>query len=313
MQAANAKTRQKHYHVTCVNGVEYLYMSAVELKANNHVGILFQPRSGSHVVRSFLSDMANLLNIGEFLNSSIVHLKFDIEDGDLKFMDTPNRGNWVPDLSPAEKKIILNNNLNILQKMSDNNKYSVFGMPIGYHMEFYPDLSKILASRQDIQWVYLLRADVLYSMISAAVSYETDIWHNNSSRPIIRQIDPFPILVDKLEEELNRYIKAMQDIDQKFKVDVLYYEEFQFNVNILRNRFTGFPKRIASIHYSKFQGNHKDFISNIDEIEDFYEQFVNEHKEYFPQYFSKLPGVIIPACQGRQPRDLSLKLSAATA
>jgi hypothetical protein len=72
--------------------------------------------------------------------------------------------------------------------------------------------------------------------------------------------------------------------------------------------FTGIPKQLVSFPVNKFSGNYKDLVTNIDEIEEFYEDFVNEHKEYFPQYFGKLPHIEIPKSQGSRPYNLSTTL-----
>ena len=288
-------------------------METFKLRTDRHIGLLFQPRSGSHVLRAYLTELTGWQDLGEFLNTGVVHLDVDVGNDGFTFVDPPNRGQPVPNLTSDKKRIISGNNLDTLQKMSDTGTHTIFGMPL-HEIDVYPNLPNILASRQDTQWIYLLRADVLYSLISVTMCIKTEHWHNLSSTAGIRESEPFPILISGLEIELNKYIKSLEDVKQNFNnIDILYYEEFQFNINSLMKRFEGFPKKIISIPWSKFQGNHKDFISNIDEVEDFYEQFVNEHKEYFPQYFGKLPGVVIPACQGRQPRDLSLKLSASAA
>ena len=282
-----------------------------KIEENKHLGILFQPRSGSHVLRAFLAEQTSRANIGEFLNTRTVQIEFDIRDDGYTIIDKSNRGNQAPDMSANERRMVLENNMLTLQKMSDIRLPSVFGMPIGSYQKFYPEFLRILASRQDIQLISLLRADVLYSLISIFICFKTQIWHNQSSKLFDRKSDSYHLPIGWVTYELDNYILALQDIKENLdNTDVLYYEEFQFNVNILRNRFDGIPTRIASMPWSKFRGNHKDLITNLPEVEDFYEQFVNEHKEYFPQYFSKLPGVIIPACQGRQPRDLSLDLLA---
>jgi len=280
--------------------------SSIKLKENKHLGILFQPRSGSHVLRNFLSNMTSRLDLGEYLSTNSVNLEFNIKEDGYTIIDKSNRGKLAPTLTNDERKDVLDTNLNTLQKMSDIGLYSVFGMPIGNHLKFYPEFSKILSSRQDIQLISLLRADVLYSIISIVICLRTQIWHNYSSKPVNRKAESFYLPIDGLEKDLNQYIRALQDIEQNFNnVEVLYYEEFQFNVNSLRNKFDGFPKRIISMPWSKFQGNYKDLIINLKEVENYYEQFVNEHREYFPQYFGKVPCVQFPACHGHQPRDLS--------
>jgi hypothetical protein len=163
-----------------------------------------------------------------------------------------------------------------------------------------------LASRDDTQFINLTRADVLYSLISAYISQQTEVWHNTSVHNKDRRHTQFRIEMPMLRRHLTEFICEQQFIIDTFKnVPTVYYEEFQHSPANLRNKFTGMPCKIVTTTVNKFSGNHKDFITNLDEVEDFYEQFVNEHKEYFPQYFGKLPHIQIPACQGRQPRDLS--------
>ena len=107
-------------------------------------------------------------------------------------------------------------------------------------------------------------------------------------------------------KRIRMYLENDKDIDKYFSdIPTIYYEQFQNNVNNLRNLFEGIPKKIVSNPYTKLGINYKEYVENIDEIEDYYEQFVNDNKEYFPQYFGKLPHITIPSSQGRQPRDLS--------
>jgi hypothetical protein len=177
----------------------------------------------------------------------------------------------------------------------------------------YPEFSEKLALTPNLQLIRVRRADVLYSIISHKTSHLTGEFHLKSDTSRARQNDiNFEISLFELEESLTRLVNEEKHMDTYFpNVPIIYYEEFQESPVKLTRKFTGVPIRMISVGTVRFMGNHKTNVTNIDEVEDFYEKFVNEHKEYFPQYFGKLPHVKIPASQGRQPRDLSAVLEVA--
>jgi len=297
-------------------------MNISTIDPNKHIGILFEPRSGSHVVRYFLSNITNRANLGETFNplngNTVEKLEFTNKTflkGNSKFVDTLV-GLRVEITDELIKNISLPEaitNLKTLKVEAELNNYTTFSIyPTGY-AKFMPEFLNHLASADDIQCIRLERADVLTSILSSIMAIKNNNWHyaaDNNIMPIEYlsnlKLEKIKILIEPLEFRLNSYVEKCMCIDKYFpNVTTIYYEQFQNNVTNLRNMFNGIPKKIISIPYLKLGINYKEWIKNLDEVEDFYEHFVNEHKEYFPQYFGKLPHVKIPVSQGRQPRDLS--------
>lgn len=291
------------------------------LDPHKNIAILFQARSGSHVLASYLSDVLKMQNSKELFNANLT-IKLPGESGhdELIRMSGGNPNYSVPGHPGGLPFLIDETDQYKIDRLEDRYEYLrnatqssndrfVVNIYINSYIEFYPTFSQKLFKLPNTQFIQLERADVLYSIISAVVSSWTEQFHNVSDTVVTRArpMEGGEITMHFLERNLKMYINKIDHIREFFgDVPTLYYEEFQFSPsNKLRKLFNLSPE-LMSMPYNKFTGNHKDIIRNIDEVEDFYEQFVNEHKEYFPQYFGKLPHVKIPDCQGRQPRDLSL-------
>ena len=299
------------------------------LEKNKHVGILFTARSGSHVLRHFISTITDKKNLGEPFNP----IGF-ISREELKIVNTLLKGETKIESSTADlqgnmtseniKNIMLPesiSNLKIFKKEAELNNYTVCSIHCEGYYDFAPELFRHLAEEDTMQFIRLERADLLTAILSSKIAKDTNKWHNPSidGTPLTEKQrntpqNPSPELplkkvevsINYLKKRLYTYIQRCNYVDQYFPdVPTIYYEQFQNNVANLRNMFNGIPKKIISIPYLKLGINYKEWIENIDEIEDYYEQFVNENKEYFPQYFGRLPHIKIPASQGRQPKDLS--------
>jgi hypothetical protein len=200
-------------------------------------------------------------------------------------------------------------NLEVLNTLHEKDIHAVFSVLLRSFSDEFPQLVTKLASNPDIQFIRLERADVLYSIISVMLAIKSEIWHNSSASYLERPHTSEDLSLPALNSMLIDYINGYRDIENNFSAPIIYYEQFQHRVTNILNLVDGVPKVIHPARVNKFSGNHKELVINLEEVEDFYEQFVNEHKEYFPQYFGKLPHIQIPACQGRQPRDLSIKLA----
>jgi len=283
----------------------------IDIPRNKHIGIIFTPRSGSHVVRHFLASALRFVNAAELFNLRVYREKFIIDE-DTKIVtkvDNPLAGSSVI-INDEDVPAWANENFKLLDDLSEINRYCVFGIFISDSFRGHEDILKTLASRDDVHFIELTRLDVLYSIISTAVSSVTGIWHslqnNNVDSHNSKNVEKFSIDIPDVEMILNQYIYSVDVLNRIFNItDKLYYEQFQFNAysNLLKI-FPNVPKKLSGIPYNKFSGNYKDLIENLDEIEEFYENFVNQHPEYFPQYFGKLDNTLIPECQGRQPRNL---------
>ena len=274
----------------------------INIQPNKHIALLLTPRSGSTVLRAWLASSLNYLNLSELFNVNVVPPKILIEGEDVFVSST----NQTPStLNEQEHLLLARDNFQTLTKLTDINQFSVFGVYLNSYKHGFSAISDELLSRPDIQIIRVDRADVLYGILSVAAANISGQWHNISGKNETRSIHPIILDISWVEELLRDYIRTNEGIKLLFNPPIIYYEQFQKTPTALINLLNGVPKRIVSASFTKFEGNHKSFIKNLAEVEDFYEQFVNDHKEYFPQYFGKLPHVQIPACQGRQPRDLS--------
>lgn len=290
----------------------------VDIDQTKHVGIIFQPRSGSHVLQHYLATVAEMYNSGEIFNLTM-NLKLNVpSDGRDPYMgptDLIDPAALYLSLRGASLAAEIAARRKAITALGATGRRTVFKLWPGAWMKPYPEVSEELAGSPEYQFIILQRADVLYSLISFAVSSmggtvattaSLSDFHNKTTIARPKIMTATYLALDWLKYKLSAYIEEQAHIARYFKdAPTIYYEEFQDSPAKLRKMFTGVPSEIVSIPYSKFLGNHKDIITNLAEVEDLYEQFVNEHKEYFPQYFGKLPHIQIPACQGRQPRDLS--------
>lgn len=296
-------------------------MNIPTIEPNKHIGILFQPRSGSHVVRHFLSSVTNNIDLGEVFNpvcysgkNRLSRLNTELV-GNRKLINSLNDAQEIVTSEEIKNKALPDAiaNIETLKVENELNNHTIFTIHSSGYYQYRPELFKNLADANYIQYIRLERADVLTSYLSIETARETKNWHRlfDSNQlpedfPTELPLQRMQISIEHLVDRLKVYVNTCIDIDEYFpNVPTIYYEQFQYNVANLRNMFNGVPKKIVSIPYLKIGTNYKEWIDNIDEVENVYEQFVNEHKEYFPQYFGKLPHIKIPASQGRQPRDLS--------
>ena len=284
-------------------------MHKIKILSNKHTGIIFDPRSGSHVLREFLSSVTDRINLGELFNPGRSNNEYDIYTNSLmkgnrnfSYLGISNLDTL--DLNTCEQDD--NENIETLKVEAGFSNYVVFSinsLPYGTRRE---NLFKKLINSNIIQCIRLKRADLLSSILSIYFARTSNIWHRKDQTEIIHVPETLKIPMDYIVERLKINLEIDKDIDKYFSdIPTIYYEQFQNNLHNLRNMFEGIPKKIVSNPYAKLGINYKNHVENIDEIEDYYEQFVNDNKEYFPQYFDKLPHIIIPASQGRQPRDLS--------
>jgi len=289
-------------------------MHKIKILRDKHTGIIFDPRSGSHVLREFFSSVTDNTNGGELFNPSL-----SIDENFINHLDHVHssmkgkrsfsylgitKSDDMTDFAACDQDD--NENLETLKVEAGFSNYFVFSInsiPYGTRRE---NLFKKFINSDNIQYIRLKRADLLSSFLSIHFARTNKIWHRTDPNEIIHVPELIKIPMDYIEERLRLHLETDKDIDKYFPdIPTIYYEQFQNNIHNLRNLFEGIPNKIVSNPYIKLGINYKTHVENIDEIEDYYEQFVNDNKEYFPQYFGKLPHVTIPASQGRQPRDLS--------
>lgn len=283
----------------------------IDIKPDKHVSIVFDPRSGSHVLSHLLSELSDKLNLGEYFNFTVQEHSVTInQENKTAALGGSNAGQQI-DLTDDEKKRAAESRLQILNELTAISKYAVCKVLPYSYINVIPDLSARLYERNDMQFIRLLRADVLYGYISVRMCNQTGIWHspnnerNTTAKLGHRDYRMIHLPIEEIEIFLNRYVRIEKHIETYFpNIPAIYYEEFQTSPLSVLKKFIGIRKELVSIPFNKFVGNYKEQISNIDEVEDFYEQFVNEHAEYFPQYFGEVPNLTIPQYQGRQPRNL---------
>jgi hypothetical protein len=277
----------------------------IPLDTNKNLGIIFLPRSGSHVLQYYISVLADYTNLHELFNAEV---GVELVKNNVKnqyYIDT-----HVPLPPFGEEEITLKRRLQTYKEHYLTQERNSFKVRIQSYIDQYPEFSGELANLPNTQFINLQRADVLYSMISIKMCHLTDVWHNQESRTVRREVDPFTYSIDKLKLELLEYVETCKHIKKYFgDIPTIYYEQFQDRPTNILNLFSGIPKKIVGSIFNKFKGNYKDNVKNLVEVETYYEEFVNQHSECFPQYFNKLPHVIIPSRQGNQPNMQSNTIS----
>jgi hypothetical protein len=278
----------------------------INLSKDKHIGIIFHPRSGSHVLRHYLNSVLGGLNLGELFNPGVLHhvVNFD-KDNRFATASLSDKDGTRVELSDEDTTKQVYEYFKLLDDLDAINTKAVFGVSPRSYMGTHPKIVSEISIKDNIQFIQLCRADVLYAIISIMISAESGEWHNLSRMQKDRNVKKKIFDVRHVKQMLELYVEEQNEINTHFpNVPTLYYEQFQFNVANLNKLFSGIPSKLVSIPYGKFTGNHKDLVENLSEVEDIYEQFVNDNKEFFPQYFNKLPHVQIDKCQGRQPNSI---------
>jgi hypothetical protein len=283
-------------------------MNKVTIEPNKHIAIIFQPRSGSTVLRDYLCQLLQYDNASELLNHYVNTVDIEIKNNKIVKWNHPD-----PKIPPSEDMTIDDltlrsyNNLNTLTQLTEIKQYCIFSVLPRSFKERGSDILTKLKERNDIQFIRQERADVLYSILSIAMSIQTREFHNYNTNIIKkRELKRGKLNIDGIMYHLNIYVEERKLIKEYFPdIPVIYYEQFQMSPARMMDMFNGVPRKIISLSTSKFSENYKDreIINNIDEIEDLYETFVNDHIEYFPQYSGEHE-ITIPAHQGRQPKIL---------
>lgn len=266
-----------------------------ELPRDKHIGIILDPRSGSHAFRNYVSSSLDILNMGEFLNP-IIHSVNLVIDKDKKSVYTITDQRYGRPLNKSFDKILINKWINekvkILDDMSEINQFGIFSIVIKNTLSYFPDVVETIKKNPNIFFIRLKRKDILYSMISIELSNYTEIWHNidhknTFSRENIK--DKIYIPIDVINGHLEMYIKCECLIEEIFgEVPVVYYEYWKNNIRNL-NKILNLPNKLVSVDYQKFAGNYRNLISNITEIEDYYQEFVDKHSEYFQDHRYQTP------------------------
>ena len=262
----------------------------IHIESNKHIGILFQPRSGSHVLQHLLSKLSNRANIQEYFNFTVEPHEFGVVDG--KYITTEKKLYSGIHLSESEIIDQADNRFTKIQQLTDINKFSVFKILIPSYVDAYPDISDMLTKRSDMQFIRINRKDMLYSFISVLLCRTDKLWHSSLGtelNAISVQHDVggkilFPN--ELLTFFLERQVRCERHIRKYFgELPTIYYEEFEHRPLNILNKFSGIDKKIIAVPYNKIRGNYRELISNIYEIEGNFDKFINANAEYFPQYF----------------------------
>lgn len=270
-------------------------MDTVHLSPTKNIGVVFQPRSGSHVLVDYLATALGFNNLAEIFNASLTPTITDnvveFVNGGEPFLDKSDHNRLNTDMLAR---------LDFVRKLHKT-EHSVFKIFLESYIDVSPNLSNDICQLENTQFIRLERANVLEAMMSRHIAIKSGVWHHkisdgmSVSRVFANNMPTVTFPPALLVKYLNTYIASQIHAQQYFgNAQIIYYEQFQQNAGILRNIFTGIPKKFASIPYTKLPGNSVDLISNVDEIADIYAQFVTDHSEFFPQHFDKLPGLSIP-------------------
>jgi hypothetical protein len=258
----------------------------INLPKNKHIAVILEPRSGSHAFRNYISSSLDILNLGEFLNpinpqqavtvdknkkTALTFKDVFRRDSDFDF-DNIKINNWV------------DKSLTILNDVASVEHYAIFSLLIKNVLCCYPDVIRKIKNNSNIDFIRLKRIDVLYGIVSIEICKYTEIWHNIDQRDTFSRVNmknKLNIPIDEIKFHLEMYIKCENLIKEIFgNVPVIYYEQWQNNIRNL-NKIITLPNKLISIEFTKFVGDYRDLISNINEIEDYYREFVKEHSEYF--------------------------------
>lgn len=267
----------------------------IKIEKNKHIGIIFRPRSGSTVLRKYLSVVLDYVNLSEYFNHKVIGATVTINNNEV-YVD--HIGDPTPDFVTANELIQRDNDrLGVLDELAKIKKYAVYNIFMSGCMDNHPELIKKLSQRTDTNFFLLERSDLLYSFISARLALISGIWHNNAYDHnhvlLDRNLSKIIFPVEAIVKRLNEYVAEKKLLNESFKnLPVIYYEQFQQNPSNMMNLFEGIPKKIIDIGINKFSGDHRELVSNLDEIESIFNEFVQKHIEYFPQYQEKLETVV---------------------
>lgn len=283
----------------------------IQIDRQKHLALLFRARSGSTVFRSFMSQVLNFKDCSEIFNHGLperLHLKItDDNDISIEKLDTVSIDIRLSKEYQEKQFEISKQNLDVLSYMTDHGIQGIFGV---YHQSYYnynPELTQMILDRPDVQPLILLRADVLYGIISECVCRETDQYHNTSANSVTRSVNPFAIKLDDLKIHLEYYVNFYKDIQRANPdIPVVYYEQFRQTPVKLLNIFSGLPKKLCSVSTNKWEGDYRKHVTNMDQVENLYREFVLKHIDCFPQLFD--PGLqsITPPLPGLQQPSLPL-------
>jgi hypothetical protein len=262
----------------------------INLPKDKHIAIILEPRSGSSVFRNYISSSLGHIDLKEMMNPlhPQTHMSIDKNTKTVSaFMNSYAFDN-IPIYNTEFDEIVLddwaNKNLTMLNDMASIERFAIFSLMIKNILCDYPDIIKKIKNNANMHFIRLKRMDVLYGIISIEICGYTNIWHNKNQEHTFSRVNiknKFNLPLDWIKFHLDMYIKCEGLIREIFgNVPVLYYEQWQNNIRNL-NKIIDLPNKLVSVEYQKFVGNYKDLISNIDEIEDYYKEFVNNHSEYF--------------------------------
>jgi hypothetical protein len=258
----------------------------INLPKNKHIAVILEPRSGSHAFRNYISSSLDILNLGEFLNPINPQQAVTIDKNKktaLTFKDVFRRDSDF-DFDNIKINNWVDKSLTILNDVASVEHYAIFSLLIKNVLCCYPDVIRKIKNNPNIDFIRLKRIDVLYGIVSIEICKYTEIWHNIDQRDTFSRVNmknKLNIPIDEIKFHLEMYIKCENLIKEIFgNVPVIYYEQWQNNIRNL-NKIITLPNKLISIELTKFAGDYRDLISNINEIEDYYREFVKEHSEYF--------------------------------
>lgn len=262
----------------------------ISLDKNKNIGIFFQPRSGSTVLQNYLTDAIQGENLGELFNfSNTAYVGLDYEN-------TPKMG-FHPATLPQKNKSI---DLEIEKRLGYFklfHKRKVVKISTASYIHTHPQFTEQIKDKLNMQFINLVRGNLLDALISYHVSFLSKKFHHSSSDVTInRKLSNRVVCpLDLFDKQLHDYVEIQKHIHSYFDdIPTLYYEQFKDSPIKLIPLFDGFPKKIINCVLNASRIKNIEYVENYTEVTQLYRQFVMDNSEWFPQYFGKISGVTLP-------------------
>jgi len=250
---------------------------SISLDKNKHIGIIFQPRSGSTILRHYLAEVLNYIDGSELFNHYVLTPEFKIDNGNLSVVRHDGQTFGIMTTSEVIERSY--NYINSLDQLSELNYKVVFGVYLQSFMRDCPDLIKSLSLKNNIQFIRLERQDFFYSLLSIAVAKRADIsWHNTSQKLEERKIKPFILDQNFIKRKVEDLHFEKNILKKTFEtLPIIYYESYEKKPHNIMNLFQNIPKKITGFKINKWKENYRDLIINLDEIESFYNNIISSN------------------------------------
>lgn len=256
----------------------------IRLDNNKHICLFFHPRSGSTLLQNYICDLTARLNLRESFNLySKKQYRYEYKNNTL--------------FSHDEKELDIKSSsqatLNFIKEIEKENVYTFSNAWAVSIIDKFPELLDYFKHCNNLTFLNLYRADYLYSLISIRLANRSNSFHSyvHLNDKNIDRTNEEPIIIDpkSIEKNCKEFVLTESILMDKFGlIPKIYYEQFETNPANIINLFENLPKKIIRTRTNKNKGNYRFLVSNYKEIEECFVDFVNNHKEFFPQYFGAI-------------------------